>query len=177
MNPPTKASLDLALTSEQLGELRRLMVRSLVMRGYPHTDAEDAAHDFLENLVRNPDPAIIEKVKDLEQNGGYFVVTAQRRMLMRLRSERRRRDREVVHAAVTGVPVPGEEDADDGDIERLLRTPGLTSTQRQYLELVLLRRMTIQEIADVMGTTSRAVRAVLQRAAGVIRSYVQRHHD
>jgi DNA-directed RNA polymerase specialized sigma24 family protein len=97
--------------------------------------------------------------------------------LMMLRSERRRRQREDRHAVL--VPESSrDEDQDggpDGDtVLELADVAPLTVRQRQYIKAVFDEHLGIEDIATRNGTTPRAVRAVLARAAACIRCHVLR---
>jgi DNA-directed RNA polymerase specialized sigma24 family protein len=149
---------------------RKLMVTSLVNRGFPPADAEDAAHDVLRGILERRSGRITDKLADLDSNAGYFVRAALNAYLMQMRSETRRRRRQQRQWLTT------DGDSDDAgrdgptgaDVLALAEGAPLTGRQRKYLSYVFVERLSIEEIAARTDTTPRAVRALLQRAGEIL---------
>lgn len=155
------------------GQLRHLLISSLVWRGVPLDDAEDAAQTVLEKVARDPE-RFAPQLADLDAHRGYFITMALRTYLMELRAERRRRLREGLHHDV----VQGQANVTRGQpatasyrdaVLALIDAPQLTPRQRQYLWVVLVEEMSIEEIATATGTSAAAVRGVLRRAVAAVR--------
>lgn len=156
--------------SEQLAAVHALMVASLVGRGLPIQDADDAAQNVLEKIARDPS-SFADKLANLEEHKGWFVTVALNAYLMLLRGDRARRRREIQywlsHVAAGG---DIEHAMPEAKVVLALAAGGvLTARQRAYLEAVLVNRMHIEEIAELNRISPRAVRAVLARAAARLR--------
>lgn len=152
------------------------LVAVLRKRGVPLHDAEEAVQDTLCWFWEQPEHR--HCVYEFDQYRGLFVKAAMNRWLMRLRSERSRRERENIYAdrdperdLRASVSDPAElffgatiEHA--VALKSLLVFAGdakLTALQVRYLQ-ELVDGKSIKEIAAGAHTTTRAVNAVCARA-------------
>jgi DNA-directed RNA polymerase specialized sigma24 family protein len=157
------------LLNERFVALRRVVVTALVNRGYPYQDAEDATQDVLEKIAARP-ARFADKIAALEEHEGYFVRMAVNAYLMRLRSERRRREREKRHFHSTAPLAAGGPGQRPEDLLDIVAVAPLSELQRRYLHEILVGQRSVEQIAAINGTTARAVRGVLQRAATIVRN-------
>jgi DNA-directed RNA polymerase specialized sigma24 family protein len=164
-------------TDEQVEQVMALMRTYLRRRWVADCDVDDP----VQNAVIATYTSHAEKFADVGANAGFFKRVVWNEWLMKLRSERRRRDRERRVAEVVTLPArPGvirpardavaiSEPVIDPSTSEALAVPGLTPLQRRYLCLVLVERVSAAKIAEAEGKTERAVRAVLQRAVREVR--------
>lgn len=157
-----RVSITVEIPDDQWNALRRLVVSSLVRRGFPYHDAEDVAQDVFIKIALNP-ANFADKLADLDKNRIYFTKIAFNAYLMRLRAERRRRQREEVYCELSSPQASGGFESEDA--LELAAAAALTPRQHRYVQAVLVDQRSTAEIASAHGTTERAVRAVLQRAA------------
>jgi len=160
--------LALAPTDNHLDSLRQLAVGSLIRQGVHRADAEDAAQEMLEKVTRRP-RTFAWRVADLDNQVPYFTTMALNTYRMRLRAERRRRQREQTQHYPAAPVAEADEGTSTADALALAADAPLSDLQRQYLEAVLIHHMSVEDIATTTGTTPRAVRAVLARAALIVR--------
>lgn len=156
-------------SDQQLAKVRRLVVVNLTRKGFPLEDAEDVAQEILLKITEAPGD-FMERLNDLDNHVGYFISKAFTTYLMLLRKERRRRQREErfsLSATESGDLADGSGHDSDALLALAAQAP-LTELQRDYLTRVLVDRRFLDEIAQATGTSERAVRAVLQRAARTI---------
>lgn len=170
-----KRQASFAISTDDLAAIRRLAINTLATRGYPRVDAEDVAQDVLAKIVANPQE-FAERVAALPEHRGYFATMAMNSYLMRLRAEMRRRDRERVAASDEGgfsdsVELAAQ-DFDASALLTLIPEADLTPRQREYILDLLINNNSIEDIATREGTTQRAVRAVLMRAATRLRHHI-----
>jgi len=157
---------------------RTLMVDTMVARGAPRDDAEDAAQDAVERMVRDPN-RFAERLANVDAEAAYFTTVAFNAYLIRLRTERRRRERELragpalaesALAENLGLARPGiGQDA----IVELARDAGLTPRQMEYLLAVLNENRSVSDVAAAASSSPQAVQAVLRRAVHRLRIHLE----
>jgi DNA-directed RNA polymerase specialized sigma24 family protein len=148
-------------------EVRRLIYRSLVGRGVPASDADDAAQDAVVRILRSDKYA--EKLGDLENNRGYFIQMGYTCWLGRLRQEKSRRVREGRYVRETDDGAPEDPQHRLFDLAKRAK---LTPTQVEYLRLRTDGELSNAEIALQKGVSPRSVARVLERARDEIRRAV-----
>lgn len=165
------------LPPPDLAAARAVMVSSLVRRGFPLQDAEDVVQGVLVRIAKDPS-AYADKLADVEQHRRWFTTVAMNAYLMMLRGEQRRRRRETEHSIAVADSgdglrrhVPGPQ-----EIMTIADAAGLTAHQRAYLQAVVVDHLGVEDIARVHGTSTRAVRAVLQRAALRMARHLRKIH-
>jgi len=148
-------------------------MRAMLARRFPHSDAEDVAQEVLLKVALAPE-RFAERVRRIDDHAPYFVRMALNTYLMRLRSQRRRELRETTWSR-TPFPTPGcdVDSHEAADALILAETAPLSDRQREYLWAVLGQHRSIEEIAVHTATSPRAVRAVLQRAAVILREHYE----
>lgn len=167
LDPPVEARPPDNLPA-QLAAVRRLIVGAILHRGFPCQDAEDVTQDVLVKIASQPD-RYTRLLGDLDAHGAYFVAMAFNTYRMRLRGERRRQRREQSHSMLVLRPGGGGDGLDSADALDLASDAPLSGLQRRYLRAVLDEHLSLEQIATDSGTSTRAVRDVLQRAATVVR--------
>jgi DNA-directed RNA polymerase specialized sigma24 family protein len=160
------------LPPEQLATAWAFMVSRLAKRGFSRTDVEDAAQNVLVRMMEQPD-VFAARLANLGQNEGWFMATVLNEYLSMVRVELRRR-REEPHVRAMATDARGSVPPPDWS-EKLLTladAASLTPLQRAYLEAVFIDYLFVDEIADRAGTSQRAVRTVLTRAAQRLRDHL-----
>jgi DNA-directed RNA polymerase specialized sigma24 family protein len=162
------------LPTDQVTEVRSRLLSKLASRGLNHEDSQDAVHNLVLKMLEKPG-TYADRLAQLDDNEGWFMVAALNEYYTLLRSERRRRSREddvCLWASRDGELVgarPGVE-----AVLAMADEAGVTPLQRAYLVAVLVDNMVPKDIASVVGTSPRAVRAVLQRAVLCLRHFLLR---
>jgi hypothetical protein len=91
MRTPAQAeALPLAPPAEQVEAARRFMLDSLVNRGFPVPDAEDAIDDVLQSIEARPE-SFLTCLASVHDHGACLATVALDAYLVRLEAERRRR--------------------------------------------------------------------------------------
>ncbi len=135
-------------------------------------DAQDAADVVAETFL-----VALRRLEDVpaEPLTGPWLYGVARRVIANQRRGRRRRshlgDRLRDQLVAAGVPDPAETAIARADLERLLS--GLSSTEREVLELSAWEGLEPREIAEVLGISEGATRVRLSRARSAARNAQQ----
>ena len=152
------------LLSEAAG-LARIAIRER-LRGLPAQDVEDLVQDILLSVHR------ARATFDPNRPFSPWLMAIARH---RIADSARRYARRTREAMIESAEMLAGEDADgaiprDHDMPALARAmASLPDRQRQAIELVKLREMSLQEAAAVTGTSTGAVKVAVHRGIGALR--------
>lgn len=142
------------------------LIWSLALRFCPtRDDAEDAVQEILADIWRSA-----ERYRATRAPERVFVtMIARRRLIDRLRRERRRAQVEPLAAGLeSDRQAPGTAGERGWEAERAARAlAGLSADQRRVIELSVVRGLTQREIAEATGTPLGTVKTHMRR--GLIR--------
>ena len=146
------------------------LIRRVVRRGLPPDRVDDVVQDVLLTLHR------ARHTYDPGRSFSAWVVTISQRRAIDIMRQRGRHDRREVHAPVEYEGYAGEDDGADREIaldrqgkalEAALST--LPPGQRQAIEALALRQMSLDEAAGATGKTKGALKVNLHRALKSLR--------
>ncbi len=146
------------------------LIRRVVRRGLPPDRVDDVVQDVLLTIHR------ARHTYDPGRSFSAWVVTISQRRAIDLMRQRGRHDRREVHAPIEYEGYAGEDDGADREtaldrqgkaLEAALST--LPPGQRQAIEALALRQMSLDEAAGATGKTKGALKVNLHRALKTLR--------
>jgi RNA polymerase sigma factor (sigma-70 family) len=147
-------------------------LRGLARKSHSNTsDVEDAVQDILLTLH-----AVRATYNPARPFGPWLLAIANRRIIDGLRRQGRRRLRETVLTAEhDAMPVTRDEESENiNDHQLKMAISGLSPPQRQAIELLKLKEMTLKEAAKTTGLSISNLKITTHRALNSLRKIL--HH-